>query len=168
MGCARTHTHTPGKPRKIGVFLRWRASVISVKTRRNHHRRLAAETRYILANIVTVVWVPEYANGINNGKYAFQQRDENDFHYRARHLSEWVCPSVDLDEYFAPTISVPANRGNPCHFAVENAANASLDDATLASVFFPIHPFLERVPARVQKIGFLKWPTMTPDSAQAL
>jgi hypothetical protein len=124
-----------------------------------------------MANIVTVVWVPEYAAGINNGKYAFQQRDENDFHYRARHLSEWVCPSVDFDEYFAPTVPATvqnAHHNNPCQFDVDGVSNASLNDPAMAGKFFPIQSFLERVPTGVHKIGYLKWPTMIPDAAQGL
>jgi hypothetical protein len=132
-------------------------------------RRDTGTGRYITANIVTVVWVPDYVKGSSSDRYAVQLRDENDFLYRARHLSEWVCPSVDPDEYFAPTQMYTSTRETErCSFDVEGVVNASVDDAKLSSLFFPIHPYLEQVPATIVTILFLKWPTVIPSESQAL
>ena len=40
---------------------------------------------------------------MNDVKEAFQRRNENDFLFRARRLSNWIGSSIDYDEFIAPT-----------------------------------------------------------------
>ena len=71
-----------------------------------HHR-----SRYILAGVATVVWLPADSEGImNDVKEAFQRRNENDFLFRAKRLSEWFGSSVDYDEFIAPTRPLEKNE----------------------------------------------------------
>ena len=94
--------------------------------------------------MATVIYLPLDTESVTNKmKEGFQRRDENDYLYRARHVSEWVSGSVDYDEFFAPTLRLSdanvhkANGGSV--FPEPLAQNIDFTNASLASVFYPLH-----------------------------
>ena len=123
---------------------------------------------YIEAGVVTVVWLPpDRAQLLLQSKNPFQKRDENDFLYRAKHLSEWISVSIDYDEYFAPTRTVDAKgmakqAGSVVHIDQAIDVDWTGNDG---EVFYPIGAMLTQVSADVQQLTFHKWPAEIPDQA---
>ena len=116
---------------------------------------------YIEAGVVTVVWVPlDPASAVLPSKHQVMIRDENDYLYRAKHLSEWVCSGLDYDEYIAPVHTMQPNK-----FAVPGRTNKTLDLSRRSSGkwLFPIAPYLRRISPRAGQIQFRKWPAKSPN-----
>lgn len=134
---------------------------------------VAALYPYIEAGVVTVVWIPpDEAEVLLQSKNPLQKRDENDFLYRAKHLSEWISASIDYDEYFAPTRTVDANgmakqssgSAGSVVFHVDQAVDVDwVGDAAVGEMFYPIGAFLQQVSSDVQQLTFHKWPAEIPD-----
>ena len=113
----------------------------------------AALFPYIQAGVVTIVWVPEDPeNVLLDTKQIVQMRNENDYLYRAKHLSKWVCSGVDYDEYIAPT-----------HIAGTPFDDMSLANTSSGKWLFPIERHLRSVGDSCGLLRFLKWPAATPD-----
>jgi len=51
---------------------------------------------------------------------------------------------------------------------VADAIDAVLANASVASVFYPIHKYLSKVSRDVSVIHFAKWPAKTPDTVDCL
>lgn len=117
------------------------------------------------------MWLPlDLESVLSGSKEAYQRRDENDFLYRTRHLSEWASASVDYDEYFAPTHTVEDGgiRNDGSHFPNLLATDVNMADRDLGGLFFPIHRFLANVSAQVEELVFKKWPALIPDQSDVL
>ena len=102
---------------------------------------------YIEAGVVTVIWVPvDTERALLLTKRTVQQRNENDFLFRVKHVSDWAAVAVDYDEYVAP---IPNSTGP---FPLQ----------------FPASTFLRQVSSKIGMLTFPKWPAKTPDVIENL
>lgn len=134
----------------------------------------AALYPYILNRIVTVVWLPRDVEfQLEKNVDSFQRRDENEFLYRARHLSEWASASVDYDEYFAPTHIVGPKLMRRNHVGstfsdVKEAIDPDWNNRRNGASFYPLGPILRNVSQEVHALWWHKWPTEIPEQDDKL
>lgn len=73
-----------------------------------------------------MVWVPpDEPKYLFHSKQSVQRRNENDFLFRAKKTSEWIGPSVDFDEYMAPTQEIDSRARVSWHFLALPAVGVS-------------------------------------------
>eukprot|EP00750_Incisomonas_marina_P013319 INCI17289.1.p1 GENE.INCI17289.1~~INCI17289.1.p1 ORF type:complete len:431 (+),score=57.10 INCI17289.1:1050-2342(+) len=125
---------------------------------------------YILAGVVTVIWLPrDGSNLLNRYMDSYQKRDENDFLYRTRHFSQWIAASIDYDEFFAPTkTATPAELrrygyGGSAVFNSSVATDVDFSNPAIGPAFYPLYKLVEQVQSNVQVLFFNKWPAKLTD-----